>query len=41
MPTVGPLNDSSYVMPGSLQLRAEDLKAIAPNLKPGMTVYFY
>lgn len=41
MPTVGPLNDSSYVMPGSLRLRAEDLKAIAPNLKPGMTVYFY
>ena len=41
MPTVGPLNDSAYVLPGSLRARASDLKAIAPNLRPGMTVYFY
>lgn len=41
MPTVGPLNDSSYVMPGSLRVRTEDLQAVLPNLKPGMAVYFY
>lgn len=41
MPTVGPLNDSSYVMPGSIRVRTEDLQAVVPNLKPGMTVYFY
>jgi hypothetical protein len=39
--TVGPLNDSSYVLPGSVRTRAADLQAIAANLKPGMTVYFY
>jgi hypothetical protein len=41
MPTVGPLNDSTYVLPGSIRARAADLEAIAPNLKAGMTVYFY
>jgi hypothetical protein len=41
MPSVGPLNDSTYVLPGSIRARAADLKAIVPNLKPGMTVYFY
>jgi hypothetical protein len=41
MPSVGPLNDSTYVMPGAIRARAADLKAIAPNLKPGVTVYFY
>lgn len=41
MPTVGPLNDSAYVLPGSIRARAADLKAILPNLKNGMTVYFY
>jgi hypothetical protein len=40
-PTAGPLNDSAYVLPGSIRTRAADLQAIAPNLKPGMTVYFY
>lgn len=40
-PSVGPLNDSTYVLPGSVRTRAADLQAIAPNLKPGMTVYFY
>lgn len=40
-PTAGPLNDSAYVLPGSLRTRAADLQAIAPNLRPGMTVYFY
>ena len=41
MPSVGPLNDSSYVLPGSVRARAADLKAILPNLQNGMTVYFY
>jgi len=41
MPSAGPLNDSSYVLPGSVRVRAEDLRAIKPNLQPGMRVYFY
>lgn len=41
LPSVGPLNDSSYVMPGAIRMRASDLKAIAPNLGPGVAVYFY
>jgi len=41
VPSVGPLNDSTYVLPGSLRTRAADLQAIAANLKAGMTVYFY
>jgi hypothetical protein len=41
MPSAGPLNDSAYVMPGSIRARAPDLKAILPNLKAGMTVYLY
>jgi len=41
LPSVGPLNDSTYVMPGAIRVRASDLKAIAPNLKPGVAVYFY
>jgi hypothetical protein len=41
MPSVGPLNDSAYVMPGAIRARADDLKAILPNLQPGMSVYFY
>lgn len=41
MPSTGPLADSAYVMPGSVRARAADLRAIAPNLKSGQTVYFY
>jgi hypothetical protein len=41
MPSVGPLNDSSYVLPGAIRARVADLKAILPNLQNGMTVYFY
>jgi hypothetical protein len=41
MPSAGPLNDSAYVLPGSVRARAADLKAILPNLQNGMTVYFY
>jgi hypothetical protein len=40
-PMRGPLNDPSYVLPGSIRARTEDLRAIAPNLTPGMTVYLY
>jgi hypothetical protein len=41
MPSAGPLNDSSYVLPGSVRLKAADLRAIRPNLQVGMRVYFY
>ena len=41
MPSVGPLNDSSYVLPGAIRVRANDLRAIVPNLRPGVAVYFY
>jgi hypothetical protein len=41
MPSVGPLNDSAYVLPGAIRVRASDLRAIAPNLRPGVAVYFY
>jgi hypothetical protein len=41
MPSAGPLSDSTYVLPGSIRARAPDLKAILPNLKPGITVYLY
>ena len=41
MPTVGPLNDSTYLLPGAVRARAADLRAIRPNLSPGMRVYFY
>ena len=40
-PTDGPLRDSSYVLPGAIRVRVQDLRAIAPNLTPGMTVYLY
>jgi len=40
-PSEGPLADSAYVMPGAIRARASDLKAIAPNLRPGVAVYFY
>jgi hypothetical protein len=41
MPSVGPLNDSGYVLPGSVRASAQDLRAIIPNLGPGVRVYFY
>jgi hypothetical protein len=41
LPKDGPLSDSSYVMPGAILLRDEDLRAVAPNIAPGVTVYFY
>lgn len=41
LPEAGPLNDSGYVLPGSIRVRAEDLRAIVPNLGKGTVVYFY
>ena len=41
VPSVGPLNDSSYLLPGSIRVSAEDLRAVAPNLQRGTVVYFY
>src|SRR4051794_36987927 len=41
LPSVGPLNDSAYVLPGAIRVRANDLRAIVPNLRPGVAVYFY
>jgi hypothetical protein len=41
MPTAGPLNDSSYVLPGGVRAKAEDLQAITPNLARGTKAYFF
>jgi hypothetical protein len=41
MPTLGPLNDSGYVLPGSVRAGAKDLRAILPNLTAGTRVFFY
>ena len=41
MPIAGPLNDSSYVMPGAVRAKAEDLQAITPNLARGTKAYFF
>jgi hypothetical protein len=41
LPTVGPLNDSAYVLPGSIRVSSEDLRAVTPNLQRGTVVYFY
>ena len=40
-PKAGPLADTSYVLPGAIRANPTDLAAIAPNLRPGMVVYFY
>jgi hypothetical protein len=36
-----PASDSTPIPPGSLRISVEDMKAIMPNLKAGMKVYFY
>lgn len=41
LPESGPLADSAWVMPGAVRAAAADLRAIAPNVVPGMSVYFY
>ena len=40
-PLHGPLADSTYVLPGSLRLREQDLRAVLPNITPGVRIYFY
>lgn len=34
-------NDPTPVPPGALRISSDDMKAIMPNLSPGMKVYFY
>ncbi|MFP5356475.1 MAG: hypothetical protein ACLGIK_15235 [Gemmatimonadota bacterium] len=41
LPDSGVLADSGYVIPGAVRLSRADLRAIAPNITPGLTVYFY
>lgn len=41
VPESGPLADTAYVLPGSVQVAAEDLKALSASIRPGMSVYFY
>lgn len=41
VPESGPLADTAYVLPGSVQVAAADLKALAASIRPGMSVYFY
>lgn len=41
LPDSGVLADSSYVLPGAIRVKRNDLRAIAPNLAPGVKVYFY
>jgi hypothetical protein len=41
VPESGPLADTAYVLPGSVRTSAEDLKALAASIRPGMAVYFY
>lgn len=41
LPDSGLLADSAYVIPGALRLSRADLRAIAPNITPGLSVYFY
>ena len=40
-PKDGLLSDSSYILPGAIRARVQDLRAIAPNVTPGMSVYLY
>jgi hypothetical protein len=40
-PASGPLADSAYVLPGSVRVSEADLRAVLPNIEPGMKVYFY
>jgi hypothetical protein len=40
-PKDGPLSDSTYVLPGAIRARPQDLRAITPNVTPGMSVYLY
>jgi hypothetical protein len=41
LPDSGVLADSGYVLPGAIRVSRGDLRAIAPVITPGLTVYFY
>jgi hypothetical protein len=41
LPSVGPLRDPNYILPGAIRASEEDLRAIAPDLAPGTPVYIY
>jgi hypothetical protein len=41
LPQAGPLSDSTYILPASIRASEEDMRAIFPNLRAGMQVYFY
>lgn len=41
LPDSGVLADSGYVLPGAVRVSRSDLRAIAPIIAPGLTVYFY
>ena len=41
IPESGPLADTAYVLPGSVQVSAADLKALSASIRPGMSIYFY
>jgi hypothetical protein len=41
LPSEGPLADTAYVMPGAILVAPRDMAAIAPNIVPGLSVYFY
>ena len=41
LPAEGPLADSGYVLPGAIRARADDLRAVRPNLREGMRVYLH
>jgi hypothetical protein len=40
-PTTGPLSDTTYVMPGAVRAKSDDLRAVLPNLTRGTKVYFF
>ena len=40
-PDRGPLADDAYVLPGSVRVGREDLRAVADNLAEGTPVYFH
>jgi hypothetical protein len=41
IPESGPLADTAYVLPGSVQVDSADLKALSASIRPGMSIYFY
>ena len=40
-PKIGPLNDTNYILPGSIRISSSDMQAIQKSIQPGMAVYFY